>query len=183
MKPHHLIALALSVAPVVAFAQSATESAAGAKAQPSLTDANIAAIVVAANDVDIAAGKLAQQKAESAAVRALADMMITDHEAVNKAAVALVTKLKVTPVDTAFSNRLKATGKKTNLELDTKQGAEFDRAYTANEVAYHQAVIAAVDTVLLPAVNNPELKVLIEQVRPALQGHLDHARHVLAELK
>src|SRR5439155_22161412 len=60
-------------------------------------DAQIAHIVVTANQVDIDAGKLAEKQARSADVKAFGKMMVTDHSGVNKQAVALATKLGVKP--------------------------------------------------------------------------------------
>ena len=150
---------------------------------PALTDANIAAIVVAANSINIKAGKLAQSTTSNPAVKGLGDMMVRDHEAVNQQAVALVTKLHVTPRDNELSQKLNADAAKTYERLKAAKGAEFDRAYTANEVAYHEAVISVVQSQLIPGAKNAELKALLEQVLPALQAHLAHAKHVLSELK
>lgn len=150
---------------------------------PPLTDANIAAIVVVANTIDINAGKLAQKTTRNADVKGLGDMMVRDHEAVNKQAVDLVTKLKVTPQDNDLSKQLKADADKTYASLKAKSGAEFDRAYTANEVAYHEAVISVVEKQLIPGAHNAELKALLEQVLPALQAHLAHAKHIQSQLK
>jgi putative membrane protein len=60
-------------------------------------DAQIAAIVVTANQVDINAGELAKSKTKNEEVKAFAQRMVTDHTGVNKSAVDLVTKLKVKP--------------------------------------------------------------------------------------
>lgn len=175
------VTAALLAMPLVSFAQMDSHSS--MSAAPALTDANIAAIVVAANDVDIKAGKLAEKKAENASVKGLGEMMVRDHEGVNKQAKDLVSKLKVKPQDNDLSKKLRSDGEKTYDDLKSKKGAEFDRAYVANEIAYHQAVIDAVDTALIPNSQNAELKALLQQVRPALQAHLDHAKHVQTELK
>src|SRR5687768_17433181 len=75
-----------------------------------ITDAQIAAIVVTANQVDIDAGKLAAARAADADVRKFAQLMVTDHTGVNKAAVDLATRLKVTPEDNATTRALKQAG-------------------------------------------------------------------------
>jgi len=150
---------------------------AGASAQ-SVTDAQIASIVVTANQVDIDAGKLAKSMASNAEVKKFADQMITDHTGVNKSAVDLVTKLKVTPEDNSTSQSLKAGGEKNLANLKTLKGAAFDKAYIDNEVAYHQAVIDAVDKTLIPSASNAELKALLVKVRPAFVAHLEHAKHI-----
>ena len=164
-----LFAASLAV-PVAAFAQAPN-------------DAQIASIVVTANQVDIDAGKLAKSTAASADVKKFADQMITDHSGVNKQAVALVTKLKVTPEDNPTSQSLKSGGEKNVANLKTLKGAAFDKAYIDHEVEYHQAVIDAVDKTLIPSAQNAELKALLVKVRPAFVAHLEHAKHVQSTLK
>lgn len=148
-----------------------------------LTDANIAAIVVAANTIDIKAGKLAEKKSENTQVKAFAEMMIKDHESVNKQAVDLVTKLGVKPVENALSKQLKADAEKTYDTLKGKKGAEFNQAYITNEVGYHEAVISVVKGTLIPGAQNAELKALLQAVLPALEMHLEHAKMALNHLK
>src|ERR671936_2831393 len=75
-----------------------------------ITDPQIAAIVVTANQVDIDAGKLAQATASNNEVKAFAERMVTDHSGVNQAASELVGKLKVTPQENETSKALKAGG-------------------------------------------------------------------------
>jgi len=147
-----------------------------------VTDPQIASIVVTANQVDIDAGKLAKSMGSSADVKKFADQMITDHTGVNKSAVDLVTKLKVTPEDNPTSQSLKAGGDKNLANLKTLKGAAFDKAYIDNEVAYHQAVLDAVDKTLIPGATNAELKALLVKVRPAFVAHLEHAKHVQSSL-
>ncbi|HET9694828.1 MAG TPA: DUF4142 domain-containing protein [Steroidobacteraceae bacterium] len=146
-------------------------------------DAQIAAIVVTANQVDIDAGKFASEKSSSAEVRKFAQQMVTDHTAVNAQATKLVTRLEVTPVESATSRSIKDGGDQNLAALRKLDGAQFDRAYVDHEVAYHEQVIEALDTSLIPNASNAELKTLLVQVRPAFVAHLEHARHLQAALK
>jgi len=146
------------------------------------SDAEIAAIVVTANQVDIDAGKLAQSKAASKDVKAFGKQMVTDHTAVNKAATDLVTKLKVQPKDSDTSQSLKKGGAENVAKLKELKGAEFDRAYVDHEVTYHQTVIDALDKTLLPSAKNPELKALLDKSRPAFVAHLEHAKQIQSSL-
>jgi putative membrane protein len=109
--------------------------------------------------------------------------MIRDHTGVNAKAAALAKKLGVTPADNAVSQSLRAGEKTVAAQLSKLSGAAFDRAYMDREVAYHQAVIDAVDQVLVPQTQNAELKALLVQVRPALVAHLEHAKSLRAGLK
>ena len=154
---------------------------AGAYAQ-GINDAQIASIVVTANQVDIDAGTLATARSTNADVKAFAQLMVTDHTGVNKSAVALVTRLKVTPEDNPTSQSLKAGGESNFATLKKLKGAAFDKTYIDHEVVYHQAVIDAVDKTLIPSAKNEELKALLVKVRPAFVAHLEHARHLQSSL-
>ena len=146
------------------------------------TDAQIAAIVVTANQVDIDAVKLAQSKAHSKEARAFAQRMITDHTGVNKSATELVQKLHVTPEPNPTSESLAQGGEKNLATLKGLTGAAFDKAYIDHEVVYHQAVLEAVDKTLIPSAQNAELKALLVKVRPAFVAHLEHAKQLQSTL-
>ena len=145
-----------------------------------INDAQIASIVVTANQVDIDAGKLAASKATDDDIKAFARLMVTDHTGVNKSAADLAARLKVTPQDNATSQSLKTDGEKHIAHLKTLKGAAFDRAYIDREVAYHQQVIDALDKTLIPGATNGELKALLVKVRPAFVAHLEHAKRLQA---
>lgn len=151
-------------------------------ATATLSDARIAAIVVAANQVDVDAGKLAAGQTRNAEVKRFAEQMVTDHSAVNQAAVELVTKLEVAPEESDVSRGLVSSGAETRARLASLEGEAFDRAYVDNEVAYHQAVIGVLDAQLIPSATDEELKQLLVAVRPALVAHLQHAQHLQASL-
>lgn len=153
-----------------------------ASAATTLTDPQIAAIVVAANQVDIDAGQQAIKKAKNPEVKKFAQQMVTDHTAVNKAAVDLVTKLKVTPESTDASKALTAGGADKMAELAKLDGDAFDKAYVENEVAYHKAVIGVLNSQLIPSASNSELKSTLVGVKPAFDAHLKHAEQLHATL-
>jgi putative membrane protein len=157
-------------------------AASGAAFAQAPNDAQIAHIVVTANQVDIDAGKVAETHGQSAEVKAFGKQMVTDHTAVNKQATALVTKLKVKPEDNPTSQSLKSGGDANVKHLKTLKGAAFDKAYVDQEVTYHQQVLDAIDKTLIPNAKNAELKALIEKVRPAIDGHLQHAKQLQAKL-
>jgi putative membrane protein len=149
----------------------------GAAAQAP-NDAQIAAIVVTANQVDIDAGRLAETKGGRAEVKAFGKQMVTDHTGVNKQATELVTKLGVKPEDNPTAQSLKSGGTENVNQLKKLKGAAFDKAYLDHEVAYHQQVLDAVDKTLIPNAKNAELKALLVKVRPAFVAHLEHAKHL-----
>jgi putative membrane protein len=163
----------------VAVASVLLVPVAGPSAQ-GVNDAQIASIVVTANQVDIDAGKLAASRSTDGEVKTFARLMVTDHTGVNKSATDLAAKLKVTPQDNPTSQSLKADGDKNVAHLKTLKGTAFDKAYIDHEVAYHQQVIDALDKTLIPGATNEELKALLVKVRPAFVAHLEHAKRLQA---
>ena len=71
---------------------------------------------------------------------------------------------------------LQAEAREAAARLEGLSGAAFDSAYVEREVAYHQAVLDALDQTLIPSATNAELRTLLEQARPAFVAHLEHAR-------
>jgi putative membrane protein len=147
------------------------------------TDPQIAHIAYTAGVIDIAAAKQALSKTGNKNIKAFAQDMVRDHEAVNKQALNLVKKLKVTPEDNDTSRSLSKNAADKLAELAKLKGAEFDKAYAANEVAYHKAVDGALETLLIPSATNAELKSLLQTGLKIFQGHEQHAEHVAAALK
>jgi putative membrane protein len=167
---------ALGTACVLAFAPFAA-------AQDKPTDPQIAHIAYSAGVIDVEAAKLAISKTKNKDVADFAQSMQKDHEAVNVHALELVKKLNVTPEDNATSQALSKAGEEKRAELAKLDGADFDKAYIENEVAYHSQVNGALETLLIPSAQNAELKGLLETGLKLFQGHQQHAEHVAASLK
>ena len=163
-------------------AESTATGTQGGAGGAQLSDANIAAIVLAANDADIANGKAAKAKTKSGDVRSFAEMMITDHGSSNKQAKDLAGRLKLKPEDNDASNGLKTSSDATRDSLKKLRGAAFDKAYIDNEVAYHTAVLNTIDNTLIPNAQNPDLKTLLQDTRPVVAHHLDRAKEIQGKL-
>jgi putative membrane protein len=162
-------ATALLLGPAAAFAQA-----------PS--DAQIADIVLVADQVDIDAGRLAESRGHSADVRSFGKEMVTDHSAVNQQATDLAKKLNLTPEPSATSKSLSAGGAANLKDLRRLHGAAFDKAYVDHEVAYHQQVIDAIKSTLIPNAQNAQLKQLLQSGLPLFEGHLEHAQQIQSKL-
>lgn len=168
----------------VASAIAAALLSSGACAQEvKLTDPQIAHIAYTAGKLDITAAKQALERSENKAVKALAADMVRDHEAVNKQALALVKKLKVTPQNNETSRVLSQNAAVKTKELSKLKGVAFDRAYVDNEVTYHKLVDDTLENQLIPSASNEELKSLLKAALKTIQGHEQHAEWVAAELK
>jgi len=150
---------------------------------PKPTDPQIAHIAYTAGVLDIAAAKQAIAVSKNKDVLAFAEQMVKDHEAVNKQALDLVKKLNVTPEDNDTSKSLTRAAEAKRTELAKLSGAAFDKAYVANEVAFHKTVNSALSSVLIPNAKNGELKGLLQTGLKLFQGHEQHAEHVATLIK
>ena len=146
------------------------------------TDPQIAHIAYTADTIDIEAAKLAIKKSKNKEVVDFAKDMERDHEAVNKQALDLVKKLKVTPEDNDTSKALAKAAKEERAKLAKLKGAAFDKAYIENEVAYHKQVNGALETVLIPSAKNDQLKGLLQTGLKLFEGHQQHAEHLASAL-
>jgi len=151
--------------------------------QTTLSDPEVAAVAVTANQIDIKYAEIAKKKSKNAEILNFAETMAKDHNAVIGQASDLVKKLKVTPKDNAVSQKLNSDAEQTIKVLNAKSVNEFDKAYIDNEVAYHKAVIDAVKNLLIPEAENLELKDLLSNILPALEAHLQHAEMVQKKIK
>jgi putative membrane protein len=146
-----------------------------AQNKPQLTDPEIASVAVTANQIDMGYADIAIAKSKDTSILDFARTMKRDHQAIIDQAVALVTKLGVTPKDNPVTQSLLSGAAKTKQMLNSKSGKAFDKAYIDNEVAYHKTVISTVNDVLIPEAQNAELKALLQKIVPLLNAHLSHA--------
>lgn len=168
--------LAAATYPVIALGAPKESPAAAATFAPmttrvALDDATIAAIFDAANTADVETGDLAAQRGQSKEVRDMGAMFARDHRMVRQQGRDLAKKLGVIPTPPKDDQSAKQQAE-TMAMLRSKHGADFDKAYLDHEVAFHKAVIDAINQQLLPAIENAELKALVEKVAPAFQAHM-----------
>lgn len=174
----------MHIRPIAAFAALCLLGAASmTQAADKPSDPQIAHIAYTASAIDIEAAKLAISKSKTKEVVGFAEDMLRDHEAVNKLALELVTKLNVTPEDNATSQALSKAAVDERTKLSALEGAAFDKAYVANEAAYHKQVNGALESLLIPSASNAELKSLLETGLKIFQGHQQHAENVASALK
>jgi putative membrane protein len=162
-----VVAAFLSSAAVVHAQQPAESATTAAK----LDDPTIVAIFDATNTNEMETSKLAQSRATNADVKALGKQFATDHQTVRQKGRDLAKKLGVTPTPPADTSSAHEHHE-AMAQLRAVPRAKFDCTYLVHEVAYHKAVIDALNGTLMPAIQNAELKSLVEQVAPAFQGHM-----------
>ena len=147
------------------------------------TDSQIAGTVDEANHIEIDAGRLAQSKALSKDVQAFAQHMVSAHTDANASMTELLQKLHLSPAQDPTADKLKSGADQRLATLKTLQGSTFDRRYMDHEVYFHKAVLEELDKRLIPEAQNPELKSLLEKMRPAFQGHLEQAQKLQKEVE
>ncbi len=147
-----------------------------------MSDAQIFAMVSAANQGEVAAGKMAETKATNASVKAFARDMVTDHSKMLTDGQALAKKLNITPDAAAADSLVKANQAMANTLSNTAKGAAFDSAYVNGQVAGHQKVLDMVKAAEGQA-QHPELKTMLTNAQPAIQRHLDRIKDIQGKMK
>jgi putative membrane protein len=168
----------------------ATRAPATATKQPersvprgSLSDPNIAAMVLAQNNTDISYARLALgMRAQRDDVKKFAERMLTDHTGVNGLVTQLLTKLDVAPEDNQLSLDMRDESANKRDLMRELSGYAFDSTYMENEVTYHQKFLSQIDNLMLRDARNAELRGLLTAVRPAVAAHLAHAEQVRADV-
>lgn len=164
-----------------ALAVVATVVSGVAAAEP-MNDLEIAHTAYTAGNLDIRYAHLALAISEDATVHEFASTMLRDHSAVNDQAVALITKLQVTPQDNGLSQALVKGAADKRAELMSLNGKAFDCAYAQNELGYHQVVNQTVENDFIPNVTVEPLKELLSNALVTFKLHENHANHMVKKL-
>jgi putative membrane protein len=168
-----LMAAALAVAAVPGSTAVAQDAA--------LDDATIVAIFDAANTADVETGALAAKRGSTKELRDFGAMLARDHKMVRQQGRDLAAKLGVTPTPPKDDRGAKDHAA-AMVRLRSLEGAEFDRVFLRHEVEFHQAVIDAINGTLLPAIQNTEVKALVQKIAPAFQAHMAMAQEMEKKL-
>lgn len=156
--------------------------AANAPAPGTMTDAQIFARLAAANEGEVAAGRMAEKKATNADVKAFARMMVTDHTKLLNDGNALAKKLNVTP-DTAAADSIRNANKTLADQLrGAAKGAAFDSTYVDAQVTGHQATLDMLKNAA-GAAQNADLKKALNDAMPVVQKHLGRIQSIQGKLK
>jgi putative membrane protein len=162
------------------------DTAAGAVAPapppaPVLTDVNIVAILDAANAADSAGGKLASTKGTNSEVKEFGRTMMRDHHMLRQKGQDLAKKDNITPQMPAGDTLETSAKRMMDNMTSMPKGAAWDKAYIDNEVAVHQSVLNLLQTAQ-NAAQNADLKALVTEATPAVQGHLTKAQAIQTKL-
>ena len=194
MRPTFRLLTHLSMLSVVAVAAcrrpQGTSSAAPARsAAPSsapagdgVSQSNVVAIVLAANNTDLSYARLVPARASSPEVKAFAQRMLTDHTLLNTRLDDISTRDRISAEDNDISLDFRDHSAARRDILRELVGAKFDSTYIANEIQYHQELLDAISGVLIPSTKAGELRDFVTSLRPAVSAHLAHAEQIRASL-
>jgi putative membrane protein len=162
--------------------QNGGRGGSAADAGAELSDAQIAAVVLAANGGEVEQGEIAVNAGQRDDVRAFARMLVTMHSAAVERENALFRTLMLTPEENAVSAELKAASDATVQALNAANAAGFDMLYVMSQVDAHRKVLDLIDDRLLPSVTSAELRAELNTMRADVQRHLELATELLAAL-
>jgi len=165
----------------VSGSTGAGDTSGGAAAQADaatapFTDEQIIGVLITANNGEIEQARLAQTKAKDARVKRYAGMIITDHTAANAKTGTVARMHKIAPADSNLRVQIAGDSSTIMDMLRAHSGSDFDRVYIDAQVKEHRQVLDTIDNRLMPNAKNPDLKALIVEIRPKIEGHLRDAQ-------
>jgi len=134
------------------------------------------------NQMEINLGKEAE-KSGTARIRDYARTVVSDHQSADKdlTAFAKAHKLATIPADKPMTDAERQDEKDMTTamaHLKTLKGADFDKEFLKISVTSHEKELARIDSAM-SSVTDPDLKSLLQAVKPMLQRHADQARDLL----
>ncbi|WP_426755135.1 DUF4142 domain-containing protein [Myxococcus sp. Y35] len=141
-----------------------------------------------ANQQEIKAGQLAQQRSQNADVKAFGAIMMKAHTALDQKLTSYARSkgLKLAETPKAMNDAEEASMAKDKATLEQLQvinGAPFDSAYLSSQVANHDAVLGLVLTAqkAMPKAS-PELSAMLQDLGKQVPAHRQQAWNMLGKL-
>jgi putative membrane protein len=158
----------------IAFAVAAFTLGGSARAADSPDTAAVLGKLHHSNQMEVAAGKLAEEKGQSKEVKSFGKTLVTDHSASDKKVMALAKSEKIElPAEAAKPDDDKMLDK-----LKSASGAEFDKTFAKDMLADHEKDIAEVKEAR-DKTTDTKLKSLLSATLPVLEKHRDLAQKLV----
>src|SRR4051794_29724250 len=146
------------------------------------SDAEAMGVALEVNTGEVTQGQLALVRAQMAPVTAFANRMVDEHTAANQRLVALGQRKGLVPSDSALRRSLASQSQQTLTVLWANAASTFDLAYAQSQVTLHMQVLTVMDTQVLPAVQDADLRAELMSQRAAVADHLTAAQALVATL-
>jgi putative membrane protein len=133
-------------------------------------DATVLGTIGAVDANELEEAKLAATKASASEVRALAAVLVKDHQRSLQTGAQLAKQFhieRLLPADSAMARAHVVE----MAQLNTLTGAAFDKAFVENTIADHKEMIAQIKTTLLAAAKRPQVKAFVRGLLPQLTAH------------
>lgn len=136
---------------------------------------DVVAILRALDTAEIVTSRVAREVSQNDAVLGYAGVMIKDHGDIMR----LVAQTGVTPRENAISGKIRRDADSIARGLSAIPMG-FNNTYIEEQVKSHRKALQTLDSVIVPSVQTPELRSLLEKLRPAFVAHLQRAMQILA---
>lgn len=147
-----------------------------------LNDGQILQVVRTLNDAEIKQAEEAMDESESEAVKQVAEMIRTDHEAANEQ----MDELLDGPMnleDNPLSDTLGKQAEETHELLQDLSGAEYDCNYLQQQITQHEMAIETSKSQLEPNAQDPGVKAYLAALGPKLESHMTMAKDALGQVE
>ena len=128
-----------------------------------------------AGHAEVAAGRIAEKKAQSPAVKAFAERMVKDHTATNDTLGKLANS-KGVPLPTGPSSAQKAM----NKNLEKKSGDSFDQDYVQGQIKAHEDTVKLLQNEMAEG-KDADAKAFAGETLPKVKAHLEKIRQIAAD--
>jgi putative membrane protein len=126
------------------------------------------------NQMEISAGKVAQEKGQSKDVKAFGKTLVTDHTAADKKVMALAKEEKIDlPADVPMPADMD--------KMKSASGAEFDKMFASHMLEDHKKDVADAKAAR-ETTTDPKLKSLLTATIPVLEKHQTTAQKLVEKL-
>lgn len=147
-----------------------------------LTKNEILAVLVELNTAEAQMGELGRRKAVTAEVKDYAVMLERGHTAGVNQAKRLLGKGEQLQ-SSQVSTQLKSKAQERMQDLRGESGKDFDQEFIETQVKAHEGALRIIDTELMPAAKDPQLKQQLTETRRDISTHLAKAKQLESQMK
>lgn len=146
------------------------------------TPAGILSQLNVANTTEIQLAGLAAKKAASSKVKQVARTLATGHTKNQEQLKALAQKLNLNLTSAQGGDIGAADSTALPDDLQSRSGAEFDKAFVRHEIEEHQANIEKIKSQMIPAAQNQQIKTYLQKTVTDMEGHLAALKQVQQQI-
>jgi putative membrane protein len=148
----------------------------------SVTPEGVLSQMNVANTTEIQLATVAAKQARSAQVKQIARKLAADHTRNRDQLRALAQKLNVSLTPSQGGSVSAADSAAMPADLQSKSGADFDRAFVQHEIDDHQSNIEKIEGQILPSMQDEQVKAYLQKTVTEMQGHLSSLQKLQQQL-